>query len=90
MGEFFLDDNLGQPCIYDIIIGKRILAKGLDMEPDRGGDVSHGIFVRVAFANNNSLHPDRIGHKTIRVFLDNDLEGLHESLPLLYFIGAGK
>lgn len=35
MGKFHSDDNLGNPCIDDLVIGKRIFPECFDMEADR-------------------------------------------------------
>jgi hypothetical protein len=35
MGEFHSDDNLGNPGIDDLVIGKCVLSERLDVEADR-------------------------------------------------------
>jgi len=77
MLEFHSDDNLGKSRVDDLVIGKSVFAKGLDVEPDRGGDVGNRFLIRIAFANDNAFHADRVCDVAVRVFLDNDLEGLH-------------
>jgi len=75
--DSILDDDFNQSCIFDVIIGKSILAKRFDMEPDRGCDICDRLIVRVAFAHDYTPHADRVCYIAGRVFFDEDLERGH-------------
>ncbi len=51
--------------------------KGLDMKTNRRFTVCQRFLVRVALADHDTLQAERVRDKTVGVFLNYDLPGLH-------------
>jgi hypothetical protein len=56
------------------VILEHILAKRLDMEPNRRCDVFQRLVEAIALTDDHTLQAERIGHKPIRVAFDHDFD----------------
>lgn len=62
---------------------QRVNSKRFYVEFDRGLHIPQRIFVSVSFTDHNPFDPDGIGHIAVRMFLNEYLKLLHESLRVV-------
>jgi len=61
-----------------------ISSKAINVEPDRGPDICKRRIIRVAFADDDSLEPQRVSDIAVCMFLHNDFQlSAHGNLPCL-------
>lgn len=52
------------------LLPQNLLTERLDVKVDSGSHIRHGLFVRVTFADNDPLQPERVGDGPVHVLFE--------------------